>query len=39
MLELHHVRHHRDKGGNTVENLVTLCNMHHDEIHRASSDH
>jgi hypothetical protein len=34
MLELHHVRHHKDKGENTVENLVTLCNVDHDEEHR-----
>lgn len=34
MLELHHVRHHKDRGGNTAENLVTLCNVHHDEEHR-----
>lgn len=34
MLELHHKRQHKDKGENTVENLVTLCNVHHDEIHQ-----
>lgn len=34
MLELHHVRHHKDKGKNTVDNLITLCNVHHDEEHR-----
>jgi HNH endonuclease len=34
MLELHHKQHHKDKGANTVENLVTLCNVHHDEQHR-----
>lgn len=33
-LELHHVRHHRDKGENTPENLLTLCNVCHDEEHR-----
>jgi hypothetical protein len=32
-LELHHLRHHRDGGANTVENLVTLCNVHHDQVH------
>ncbi len=36
ILELHHVRHHKDKGENTVENLITLCNVHHDEEHRRS---
>jgi hypothetical protein len=34
MLELHHKQHHKDKGANTVENLMTICNVHHDEIHR-----
>jgi hypothetical protein len=34
MLELHQRRHHKDKGENTVENLVTLCNVHHDDRHR-----
>jgi len=33
-LELHHKTHHKDKGENTVENLETLCNVHHDEMHR-----
>jgi hypothetical protein len=39
MLELHHKRHHKDRGENTVENLITLCNLHHDEIHRRSGSH
>lgn len=34
MLELHHRHHHKDRGGNSVDNLVTLCNVHHDEQHR-----
>ena len=34
MLELHHLQHHKDLGGNTVENLVTLCNVDHDAEHR-----
>lgn len=33
-LELHHVAHHKDKGANTAENLRTLCNVHHDQLHR-----
>lgn len=37
MLELHHRQHHKDKGGNTIDNLVTLCNVHHDEQHRKKS--
>lgn len=34
-LELHHVYDHAKGGQNTVENLVTLCNVHHDQVHRA----
>ncbi|MBV2124999.1 MAG: HNH endonuclease [Candidatus Thiodiazotropha sp. (ex Ctena orbiculata)] len=33
ILELHHKQHHADGGGNTEENLVTLCNICHDELH------
>lgn len=36
-LEAHHIEHHVDGGENTVENLVTLCNLHHDETHRTGS--
>lgn len=32
-LELHHLIEHRDKGENTLENLVTICNVHHDQVH------
>jgi len=34
ILELHHKKHHADGGDNTAENLITLCNICHDEIHR-----
>lgn len=34
MLELHHKQQHKDGGENTVENLITLCNVCHDEVHR-----
>jgi hypothetical protein len=34
MLELHHIKHHVHMGENTAENLITLCNVHHDEEHR-----
>ena len=34
MLELHHKQQHKDGGENTVDNLITLCNVCHDEIHR-----
>lgn len=33
-LELHHITHHNKRGANTVENLQTLCNVHHDAVHR-----
>ena len=33
-LELHHVKPHRERGDNTPDNLVTVCNVCHDEIHR-----
>ncbi|WP_227729245.1 HNH endonuclease [Yersinia proxima] len=34
LLELHHIEHHVDGGENTVENLITLCNVCHDEVHK-----
>lgn len=33
-LELHHIRHHADGGENAKENLKTLCNVCHDNLHR-----
>lgn len=33
ILELHHRLHHARGGANTAVNLITLCNVHHDEIH------
>lgn len=33
-LELHHKKHHVDRGDNTAANLITLCNVHHDDEHR-----
>ncbi len=33
-LELHHKIHHADGGENTAENLITVCTICHDEIHR-----
>jgi len=33
-LEVHHVEHHADGGKNNSENLITLCNVDHDEVHR-----
>ena len=33
-LEAHHEIRHVDKGPNTPENLVTLCTVCHDEVHR-----
>lgn len=34
MLELHHIHPHAEGGPNEKDNLITLCNVHHDEIHR-----
>lgn len=34
MLELHHKKQHKDGGENTVDNLITLCNVCHDDVHR-----
>lgn len=33
-LEVHHIQHHAHGGSNEAENLVTLCNLHHDQYHR-----
>lgn len=33
-LEVHHIHEHAKGGGNEAANLVTLCNLHHDEVHR-----
>ena len=33
-LELHHKLHHAKGGKNTADNLVTLCNVCHDKVHR-----
>ncbi len=33
LLELHHLVGHAAGGRNTVANLITLCNVHHDEVH------
>lgn len=37
-LELHHLTAHADKGDNSVENLITLCNVHHDQVHAGRLD-
>lgn len=34
LLELHHIEHHAEGGSNDPENLISLCNVHHDEVHR-----
>ena len=34
-LEAHHIEHHVQGGTNTTDNLLTLCNLHHDEVHRS----
>jgi hypothetical protein len=33
-LELHHLKHHAKGGSNTDNNLITVCTICHDEIHR-----
>jgi DNA (cytosine-5)-methyltransferase 1 len=33
-LEVHHARPHIESGENDKDNLVTLCNVCHDEVHR-----
>lgn len=33
-LELHHIKEHVEGGENTEENLITLCNICHDDVHR-----
>lgn len=33
-LELHHIEHHAKGGGNTAVNLITLCNVCHDSVHK-----
>ena len=37
-LELHHAVYHVDGGTNELSNLITYCNVCHDEIHRLESD-
>ncbi|MEM6898562.1 MAG: HNH endonuclease signature motif containing protein [Pseudomonadota bacterium] len=32
-LELHHLLEHAKGGENVVDNLITLCNVHHDDVH------
>ncbi|MBJ7267514.1 MULTISPECIES: HNH endonuclease [Idiomarina] len=34
LLELHHIEHHSKGGKNEADNLITLCNICHDEVHR-----
>lgn len=36
-LELHHIEHHAKGGTNEADNLITLCNVHHDEVHADAS--
>ncbi|WP_263788952.1 DNA (cytosine-5-)-methyltransferase [Salinibacter grassmerensis] len=35
-LEVHHTRPHVEGGENNADNLVTLCNVCHDEVHRTN---
>ena len=36
-LELHHKKFHENKGENTEDNLITLCNVDHDKLHRLAN--
>ncbi|MBX3561952.1 MAG: HNH endonuclease [Sphingomonas sp.] len=36
-LEVHHIEQHAHGGANEADNLVTLCNLHHDETHRTGA--
>ena len=38
LLELHHLDHHATGGTNDTDNLITLCNVHHDELHAKHMD-
>jgi len=33
-IELHHIEHHKTGGANNEDNLITLCNVCHDDVHR-----
>lgn len=39
ILELHHKIHHAKGGDNTESNLITLCNICHDELHAKENKH
>lgn len=32
-LELHHIKEHAKGGSNEIDNLITLCNICHDDVH------
>lgn len=34
LLELHHIKHHSKGGENSAQNLITLCNVCHDDVHK-----
>ena len=36
MLELHHIEHYAEGGPNNADNLITLCNVHHKDVHRGT---
>ncbi len=38
-LEVHHIQHHARGGKSEENNLVTLCNVCHDEVHRMDGEH
>lgn len=36
-LELHHILQHARRGTNDPDNLITLCNVHHDAVHAGTA--
>ncbi|MCR2835254.1 HNH endonuclease [Parerythrobacter lacustris] len=38
LLELHHIEEHVKGGSNKAPNLLTLCNVHHDDFHAGRLD-
>ncbi|WP_247237108.1 HNH endonuclease [Telluribacter sp. SYSU D00476] len=38
LLELHHLEYHANGGKNEKDNLITLCNVDHDTVHKNKMD-
>ncbi len=37
-IELHHIQAHAEGGENSIHNLISLCNVHHDQVHAGRLD-